>query len=86
MKSIQISIDSDSWAWGFSAGLPYRALEMVEPTAQGPVTIEITINGIVWVMIVEGLDIRREFGKEDLTIQGRSQAGRTLRTQAVLCR
>jgi len=74
VKSIQISIDSDSWAWGFSAGLPYRALEMVEPTAQGPVTIEITINGIVWVMIVEGLDIRREFGKEDLTIQGRSQA------------
>ncbi|MGA4009671.1 hypothetical protein ACI2VR_25460 [Ralstonia nicotianae] len=74
VKSLQIGIDADSWAWGLSASLPYRALELVEPTASGPVEIEITINGVTWVMLVEGFDVRREFGQASLNIRGRSTA------------
>lgn len=74
VKSIQIGIDTDSWAWGFSANLPYSALELIEPTSSGPVEIEITINGVTWVMLVEGFDVRREFGQSSLGIRGRSLA------------
>jgi len=74
VKSLQIGIDTDSWAWGFSAGLPLAALEMIEPTSQGPVEIEIAINGVTWVMLVEGYDVRREFGQSSLGIKGRSLA------------
>ncbi|OAI76905.1 hypothetical protein RSP799_19535 [Ralstonia solanacearum] len=74
VKSLQVGIDADSWAWGLSASLPYRALELVEPTAAGPVEIEITINGVSWVMLVESFDVRREFGQASLNIRGRSTA------------
>lgn len=74
VKSIQVGIDVDSWAWGFTASLPGTALELIEPTAQGPVEIEITINGVTWVMLVEGYDIRREFGVSALSVRGRSLA------------
>lgn len=72
VKSINLNIDADSWAWGFTAAIPYAALEMVEPTATGPTEIEITINGLTWVMLVEGFDIRREFGSSEASIRGRS--------------
>lgn len=74
VKSLSLSIDANSWAWGFSANVPYAAFGMIEPTSQGPVEIEMTINGHIWTMLVEGFDIRREFGKQDLTLQGRSLA------------
>ncbi|MHA6911467.1 hypothetical protein ACQUJS_24185 [Ralstonia pseudosolanacearum] len=74
VKRLQVGIDADSWAWGLSASLPYRALELVEPTAAGPVEIEITINGVSWVMLVESFDVRREFGQASLNIRGRSTA------------
>ncbi|MDB0566201.1 hypothetical protein AB6Q13_23200 [Ralstonia solanacearum] len=74
VKSVRLSVDEASWAWGLSASLPYRALELVEPTAAGPVEIEITINGVSWVMLVEGFDVRREFGQARLDIRGRSTA------------
>ncbi|WP_275760262.1 hypothetical protein [Ralstonia pseudosolanacearum] len=74
VKSLQVGIDADSWAWGLSASLPYRALELVEPTAAGPVEVEITINGVSWVMLVESFDVRREFGQASLSIRGRSTA------------
>jgi hypothetical protein len=74
VKSIQIAIDTDSWAWGFSANLPTSALELIEPTSSGPVEIEISINGVIWVMLVEGFELRREFGQASLGIRGRSRA------------
>jgi len=73
-KSINLSIDADSWAWGFTASIPLRALELVEPTAAGPVEIEITVNGIRWIMLVEGFDLRREFGASEANLRGRSLA------------
>lgn len=74
VKSIQIGIDASAWAWGFSASLPYAALHMIEPTSSGPVEIEITINGAMWVMLVESFEVHRQFGQASLNIKGRSLA------------
>ena len=74
VKSLQIDIDTDSWAWGLTAALPGSALELVEPTSEGPVEIEITVDGAVWVMLVESYDTRREFGQSSLSVRGRSLA------------
>ncbi len=74
VKSISVTIDADSWAWGFNAAIPLTALELVEPSAKGPVEIEITVNGITWIMLVEGFDLRREFGTSEANLRGRSLA------------
>jgi hypothetical protein len=74
VKRLQLGIDVDSWAWGFSASLPYKALDMIAPTSVGPVEIEIHLNGLMWTMLVEGFEVRREFGQSTLDIQGRSLA------------
>ena len=74
VRSLQIGIDAESWAWGLSASLPYAALELIEPTADGPVELEISVNGIRWTMAVEGYDVHREFGQASLSVRGRSLA------------
>jgi len=58
VKSLELAIDVDSWAWGFSASMAYGALAMIAPTLDGPVEIEINLNGLVWVMLVESYETR----------------------------
>jgi len=74
VRSLQIALDAESWAWGLSASLPYAALELVEPAADGPVELDISVNGIRWSMLVEAYDVRREFGQASVSIRGRSLA------------
>jgi len=74
VRSLQVSIDAESWAWGLSASLPFAALEMIEPNSDGPVELEIAVNGIRWTMAVEAYDVHREFGQSSLSIRGRSLA------------
>ncbi len=74
VRSLQIGIDAESWAWGLTASLPYAALELIEPTADGPVELEISVNGIRWTMAVEAFDVHREFGQSSLSVRGRSLA------------
>lgn len=74
VRSLQVGIDAESWAWGLSASLPYAALELIEPTADGPVELEIAVNGIRWTMAVEGYDVHREFGQASLSVRARSPA------------
>lgn len=74
VRSLQIGLDADSWAWGLSASLPYAALELVAPTADGPVEMELSVNGVRWTMLVEAYDVRREFGASSVSVRGRSLA------------
>jgi hypothetical protein len=74
VSALNLRIDSDSWAWGFDATLPRSALEAVVPTTSGPVEIEITVNGVIWIMLVESYDLRQSFGSSDATVHGRSRA------------
>ena len=74
VRSVEVSVDSESWSWGFAANLAASALAAIEPTAAGPVEVELTINDVVWVLLVEAYTLHREFGRESLTIRGRSQS------------
>lgn len=67
-----VGIDNNSWCWSFSATIPYNQLDRVEPTALGPVEVELEINGIIWRFLVEEYDEKKQFGKTDISIKGRS--------------
>jgi hypothetical protein len=71
---VHLAIDADSWAWGFSARLPMVALPLIEPSAAGPVELEVTINGVAWVVLVEDYELRREFAASEVIVRGRSCA------------
>ncbi len=67
-----VGIDNNSWCWSFGASIPYHHLDRVEPTSAGPAEVELEINGIVWRFLVEEYDEKKQFGKTDISIKGRS--------------
>lgn len=67
-----VGIDKSSWAWSFSGSLPYSQLEKVEPSASGPVEVELEINSIKWRFLVEEYDENKQFAKTAISIRGRS--------------
>ena len=53
-SDVQIGIDMDSWAWGWSARLlGQTAYNRVQPTAAGPVELTITIDGQAFRVLAE---------------------------------
>ncbi len=72
--TLQLSIDADSWVWGFSASLPGSALDDVVGAAGSPVELAATINGIVFRLLAERVARSRSFGKSDISISGRGIA------------
>ena len=67
-----VGIDNNSWCWSFNATVPYNQLDRVEPTSSGPVEVELEINGLLWRFLVEEYDEKKQFGKTDISIKGRS--------------
>jgi hypothetical protein len=67
-----VGIDNNSWCWSFGASIPYHHLDRIEPTSSGPVEVELEINGIIWRFLVEEYDEKKQFGKTDISIKGRS--------------
>lgn len=72
--SMSLSLDVDSWAWGFSATLPGEALDAVQPTSTGPVELEAIVNGTAFRLLVESVSRDRAFGRNALRISGRGKA------------
>lgn len=72
--AMTLSIDVDSWTWGFTARVPGSVLADLEPGGSGPVEVEATINGVSYRAIVEGRTRDRVFGRSDATISGRGKA------------
>ncbi|MDO8180145.1 MAG: hypothetical protein Q7T62_18005 [Undibacterium sp.] len=73
--SLSLNIDMDSWTWGFSASLPAATLPLIEPGVSGdPVILEATINGSVYLLLAEGIQRDRIFGKSSITVTGRGQS------------
>lgn len=71
---MSLSLDVDSWAWGFSATLPATALDLIEPSVLGePVELEAMINGIAFRLIAEGIGRERVFGNAGLRVTGRGK-------------
>ena len=73
-KQISLSIDADTWTWGFSASLPASALDDVIGSAGAPVELAAFINGTQFRLIVERVARSREFARADIQISGRGIA------------
>ncbi|MEL0616663.1 hypothetical protein V6243_07430 [Cobetia marina] len=71
-----LSIDADSWAWSFSAGLAGRdAQALVTGTDGQPVEVMAEINGEQWRCLVDGWRRSESWQSHSVTISGRSLAG-----------
>ncbi|MBL0422453.1 hypothetical protein JI739_19050 [Ramlibacter sp. AW1] len=67
---LSLSLDADSWTWGFNASLPVSAQALVEPT-DGPVELRVTINGTEFRVLAENISRERTFGESSIRISGR---------------
>jgi len=72
ITSVSVGIDKDSFCWSFSATVAYTDFDLIEPTLDGPVEVELGINGFRWRWIVESYSERKQFAKTDITVTGRS--------------
>jgi hypothetical protein len=70
--AVSTGTDDDSWCWSFTASVPYSELEKIEPSASGPVEVELSINGQTWRFAIEGYTDEEEFAKTNITVKGRS--------------
>lgn len=72
--NLRLGLDIDSFAWTLSANLFGRiSLNQVRPDASGPKAVEITINGHVWVFLIERYSGAGQLGKEAYGITGVSR-------------
>jgi len=71
--SLSLSIDADSWTWGFSASLPASALDALQPTSTGPVELEANINGNLYRVLAEKIGRDRSFGNSTIRVTGRGK-------------
>lgn len=69
---MSMTIDMDSWTWGFSATIPDSAYSSVARDSNGnPPTLEAMINGVPYRVIAESISRSRAFGKSTYSVTGR---------------
>lgn len=69
---MSMTIDMDSWTWGFSATIPDSAYGSVARDSSGnPPTLEAVINGVPYRVIAESISRSRAFGKSTYSVTGR---------------
>jgi hypothetical protein len=69
--SLSMSLDADSWTWGFSASLPITSRDAVMPSGGVPVELEATLNGIAFRLLAERVSTERTYGRATLSVRGR---------------
>jgi hypothetical protein len=72
--ALQLSIDADSWVWGFTANLAGAALDDVVGNPGAPVELAATVNGTEFRLLAERVARTRSFGKAGVSISGRGIA------------
>ncbi len=70
--SVSLSLDVDSWSWGFSAQLPGAAQSLVEPVSD-PVELRVSLNGTDFRVIAESVTRERVFGQTTIRVSGRGR-------------
>ncbi|MCY1363163.1 hypothetical protein D9M69_499110 [compost metagenome] len=71
MTDLRLSLDADSYSWKFSGNLfGVTSLNQVRPDGNGPKTIEISINGWQWLVMVERYSRAAAFPAERYSISG----------------
>lgn len=74
VESLGITGSVDAWGFSFDLELASAAqLDLLRPTASGPRSIEVALNGYVWTAIVESYSTRREWQGGGVTLSGRSR-------------
>ncbi|WP_153108945.1 hypothetical protein [Propionivibrio limicola] len=73
-SDIKVSIDVDSWAWGWSATVPGAYLYELQAGIGELVELEANVNGHTFRLSVETIQSSRSFGKSTLSVSGRSRA------------
>lgn len=72
---LNLSIDVDSWCWGWSATVPAGYLSLLQTDdANSRVELLATVNGTSFRLAVEKIGRSRSFGKSSLAISGRGRA------------
>lgn len=71
--SVNLTLDVDSYSWGFDATLlGAAALDAIQPAQDGtPVTLAVEINGHVWHVLAEQWREDRQHGKRAVQVSGR---------------
>lgn len=69
---LQLSADSGSFAWTFSARAPVGAFDALAPTSGLPAQLRITLDDIEFVFLVDSLAREDRFGARSVRLAGRS--------------
>lgn len=70
--NMSLSLDVDSWTWGFNATLPLVSQSLVEPDT-GPIELEASVNGTAFRVLAENLSRERSFGQATIRVSGRGK-------------
>ena len=74
LLGFSVGIDSNSYAWSFSATVPLSELSKVDTAHEQQIGVEFTCNGNLWRFILDSCDDSVSFGESSLTIKGKSRA------------
>ena len=74
MLGFSVGIDSNSYAWTFSATVPLSELPKVDTAHEQQINMDFTCNGNLWRFILDSCDDSISFGESSLTIKGKSRA------------
>lgn len=70
-----LSIDMDSWTWGFSATLPGASLSQVASVyINNPVQLRAEVNGEEFLLLAEKVERTRAFGQTSVKVSGRGHS------------
>lgn len=70
--ALSLSIDVQSWTYGWQATIPASARSLVE-SASGPVELKATINGTEYRLLAERIAQERSFGDARVRVSGRGK-------------
>lgn len=72
---MSMSLDTDTFTWGFDAEVPVSEEAHLEPSSFGdPVELEIKVNGVPYRVMVETMQRTREFARASTHIGGRGKS------------
>lgn len=74
LLGFSVGIDSNSYAWSFSATVPLSELSKVDTAHEQRIGVDFTCNGNLWRFVLGSCDDSVSFGESSLTIKGKSRA------------
>ena len=74
LLGFSVGIDSNSYAWSFSATVPLSELSKVDTAREQRIGVDFTCNGNLWRFILDSCEDSIQFGESSLTIKGKSRA------------